>query len=505
MGVSFNPLRSDFADSFCRQDDGCGFGSAVDGAQEFRGFGGESIGQQGIGQQLLQTGQGVIGLGQELIGCGDVRDGIQLIRDGAGLEEQGAGVEGQDCGGGGQQIGQASQPLVSSGQQLIALGERLIREGAVQQGMQLVREGSRLEEQGAKSEQSAAPLNPFVDTSGDNGGDGAGPAGGGGPAAAGSAGGSSGGPAAAGTAGGSGGGARAAQIAQSYLGQTSSALKLDSSDSLDMDPSCPSGESCANFVSGVLIQAGLLPASQHTDSVAQLQSTLQGNGWTEVPMSQAQPGDVVIMQGGGISHTEMIASNGEMIGSNNTSSDSQTVSYNQLSYAESHGGVVLRPPGSTASSGSAGSSGAGGGGQPLASGENARAKQIYDYLVSQYHFTPAQAAGIVGNMEVESSLNPSAQNSAEGAIGLSQWEGGRRTDLENFAAAHGESATNWKTQVDFMVHELQTDESGAYGALKSATTATQAATVFDEDYERSAGTTRSQRIADADNVAAEFG
>ena len=161
--------------------------------------------------------------------------------------------------------------------------------------------------------------------------------------------------------------------------------------------------------------------------------------------------------------------------------------------------------GSGGGSGPAGASGGGGTEQPLASGEDARAKQIYDYLVCQYHFTPAQAAGIVGNMEVKSGLNPSTENAAEGAIGLCQWEAGRRTDLENFAVSQGRSATEWKTQVDFMVHELGTDESGAGSALLSASTATQAATVFDEDYEPSAGITRSERIADADNVAAEFG
>jgi hypothetical protein len=142
--------------------------------------------------------------------------------------------------------------------------------------------------------------------------------------------------------------------------------------------------------------------------------------------------------------------------------------------------------------------------QPLSSGGQVQAKQIYQYLISKYGFTPAQAAGILGNMQVESSLNTGATNSAEGAIGLVQWEGGRRTALEQYAASQGKPVTDWKVQVDFMMQELRGSESGAYSALKSATTAGQAAAVFDQDYERSAGTSRAQRIADANSIAAQL-
>ena len=138
--------------------------------------------------------------------------------------------------------------------------------------------------------------------------------------------------------------------------------------------------------------------------------------------------------------------------------------------------------------------------QPLSSGQRVQAKQIYDYLISKYHLTPAQAAGVVGNMQVESSLNTGAYNSAEGAIGLVQWEGGRRTALEQYAASQGKPVTDWKVQVDFMMHEMQTTETRAYSALKAATTPGEAAAAFDQYYERSAGTSRGQRIADAQSI-----
>jgi len=141
--------------------------------------------------------------------------------------------------------------------------------------------------------------------------------------------------------------------------------------------------------------------------------------------------------------------------------------------------------------------------QPLSGGSKVQANQIYQYLIS-LGFTPAQAAGILGNMQVESGFNTGAYNQGEGAIGLCQWEGGRRTALEQFAASQGKPASDWKVQVDFMMKELQGSESGALSRLKGATTAGDAAAIFDQYYERSAGTSRSQRVADANSIAAQM-
>jgi cell wall-associated NlpC family hydrolase len=99
----------------------------------------------------------------------------------------------------------------------------------------------------------------------------------------------------------------------------------------------------------VLQQAGLLPASAHTNSVDQLDDTLRARGWTAVDPSQARPGDVVIIQGGGVSHTVMVESNDNgrlrLIGSNNINADgSQQVSVGGAAWALRNGGVILTPP-----------------------------------------------------------------------------------------------------------------------------------------------------------------
>ncbi|WP_067721975.1 phage tail tip lysozyme [Nocardia yamanashiensis] len=140
--------------------------------------------------------------------------------------------------------------------------------------------------------------------------------------------------------------------------------------------------------------------------------------------------------------------------------------------------------------------------QPISAGRRARVDEIYRYLITHYGFTPAQAAGILGNMQVESGFDTGAYNPNEGAIGLCQWEGGRRHMLEQFAAAQGKPVTDWQVQVDYMMSELQGSESAAYARLKATETAGAAASAFDQYYERSSGEARGQRIANANSVAA---
>ncbi len=138
-------------------------------------------------------------------------------------------------------------------------------------------------------------------------------------------------------------------------------------------------------------------------------------------------------------------------------------------------------------------------GQPIGPGEQVQAKQLYDYFVEK-GFTPAQASGILGNLQTESSFKTNAYNHGEGAIGLAQWEGGRRTALEQFAKSEGKPVTDWHVQADFIMHELKGSESGAYAALKAAQTPAEAAAAFDKYYERSSGEARGQRQANATNI-----
>lgn len=109
--------------------------------------------------------------------------------------------------------------------------------------------------------------------------------------------------------------------------------------------------------------------------------------------------------------------------------------------------------------------------------------------------------GILGNLQVESSLDPTASNVKEGAIGIAQWEGGRRTALDQWAAAHGGSETDLNMQLGYLWHEMNTTESSAWQSVQGATTAGQAASLWDQYYERSSGAARQDRINYAEQYA----
>lgn len=87
--------------------------------------------------------------------------------------------------------------------------------------------------------------------------------------------------------------------------------------------------------------------------------------------------------------------------------------------------------------------------------------------------SPVMAAGIVGNLVQESSLSTSARNKGDGrdgsdSIGLGQWNGPRAQALQSFAASRGASPDDYATQLDFVLHELETTEGASYQRLKAA-------------------------------------
>jgi hypothetical protein len=149
-----------------------------------------------------------------------------------------------------------------------------------------------------------------------------------------------------------------------------------------------------------------------------------------------------------------------------------------------NGGAAPYVPGLT----NTGSAYSGASAQPIGEGVKAKLEDMYKYLLEK-GFSPAQAAGILGNFQVEApGFNTGAYNPGEGAIGLAQWQGTR-----------------------FMVHEMRgtpgisgmgaRSESAAYNSLMGAGSATAAAAVFDGNYERSSGEHRGQRVANAESIA----
>jgi hypothetical protein len=142
--------------------------------------------------------------------------------------------------------------------------------------------------------------------------------------------------------------------------------------------------------------------------------------------------------------------------------------------------------------------------EALGPGQQATAEQIVSFFESK-GLTPAQAAGIAGNLQTESGFDTAKSNPREGAIGLAQWENDRLNSpdpnkgLLAFAKEEGKSSTDINVQLEFIWHEL----NSGYGLseLKNTSTPKDAAAAFDQNFEHSSGEARSQREGNAESIA----
>jgi hypothetical protein len=109
-------------------------------------------------------------------------------------------------------------------------------------------------------------------------------------------------------------------------------------------------------------------------------------------------------------------------------------------------------------------------------------------------FSRYQTAGIMGNLMQEHGFNTS---DAGGGYGLVQWTGSRRAEL--MAQAHPE---NIYTQLNFLMHELNTNYSGVRDAIKASGTVDEATIIFQNQFERCGICIQDQRIQFAYNILA---
>jgi hypothetical protein len=103
---------------------------------------------------------------------------------------------------------------------------------------------------------------------------------------------------------------------------------------------------------------------------------------------------------------------------------------------------------------------------------------IMGYFMA-HGYTAAQAAGIVGNLQQESSFR-AGMVEPEGT-GLASWTGDRITALKSFAKAMHKPWQEVTVQLAFIEHEMAA--RGEIGSFKKTKTAAEAAHVFDKYYE----------------------
>ena len=108
---------------------------------------------------------------------------------------------------------------------------------------------------------------------------------------------------------------------------------------------------------------------------------------------------------------------------------------------------------------------------------------IVNYLMKK-GLTKQAASGIAGNLHEESGFSTTKVGDNGTSYGIAQWHAGRWDALKQYANQTGGSVSNINTQLDFLVHELNTSKSGVLSAINSSKTPEEAARNFAYNFER---------------------
>lgn len=84
------------------------------------------------------------------------------------------------------------------------------------------------------------------------------------------------------------------------------------------------------------------------------------------------------------------------------------------------------------------------------------AEKMYKFLKGK-DLSDNQVGAIMGNLQQESELDPTAVNPSSGAFGIAQWLGARKTGLDKFAKSEGKKNTDLDVQLDYLWKEMQSD------------------------------------------------
>ena len=115
------------------------------------------------------------------------------------------------------------------------------------------------------------------------------------------------------------------------------------------------------------------------------------------------------------------------------------------------------------------------------------AGQAVRYLESQ-GFTPFGAAGIVGNLQQESTpaMDPTLSDGAGGG-GIAQWNASWYSQMASWVTGHGLSSTSLSGQLAYLAYDVRASYPQLVSELNSASSPQEAATMFETTYELCSG------------------
>lgn len=150
-------------------------------------------------------------------------------------------------------------------------------------------------------------------------------------------------------------------------------------------------------------------------------------------------------------------------------------------YLEGGGWNTKRDAAAATPAAPAADGGAGGG----VGGGSVDAEKVWNGLKAQ-GFTDESSAGVLGNLQQESGVNPKSKQGGGGpGRGMMQWtEGARWATLTRWAANSGQDPWDLNTQFQFMLKEMR--DGGSYDKQKGITNIEEAVKYFHDTMERSA-------------------
>jgi hypothetical protein len=139
---------------------------------------------------------------------------------------------------------------------------------------------------------------------------------------------------------------------------------------------------------------------------------------------------------------------------------------------------------------------------------NTNAEKVFNYLIG-YGFTEQAAAGVIGNLMQESSVNPQSRQLGGGpGRGIMQWgtgagSGGRWDALVAWAESSGKDPWKLDTQVEWMMKEMRS--YGTLNRLKGVTNVKKAVEIFESEMEKAGTPNYPRRYQFAADALASFG
>lgn len=123
--------------------------------------------------------------------------------------------------------------------------------------------------------------------------------------------------------------------------------------------------------------------------------------------------------------------------------------------------------------------------QTRVTGSSVHAK-IMNYFLDK-GLSKHAAAGIMGNLYMESRLNPSAIGDGGTSGGIAQWHANRFRQLKLFAKKRNKDWKDLDTQLDFLWYELNSTYRNVYEKIRNAKDSDSVVNIWGHDYERFAG------------------